>query len=82
MRDTKALDKFLIQATNRTLDLQTQMERLMRMDLNAGNTVAGVAYELGKARGINLTIAGFLDQAMQEIDKLAKLDLAKIGGHK
>jgi hypothetical protein len=41
------------------------------MDLNGGNSVPGVAYELGKARGISGSINAFLDKA--------KLELRRIG---
>jgi hypothetical protein len=71
VRDTKALDNFLRQTAIRTEKLQAQVERLIRMDLNGGNSVPGVAYELGKARGISGSINAFLDKA--------KLELRRIG---
>jgi hypothetical protein len=70
VRDTKALDNFLRQTAIRTEELQAQVERLIRMDLNGGNSVPGVAYELGKARGISRSINAFLDKAKLELDKI------------
>ncbi len=74
MRDVMAVDKFLLRSANQTEDLKAQMARIMRMDLNNGSTVEGMAYELGKARGLSGSISDCLDKA--------KLQLNKLGGAK